>query len=200
MLQPARRANLEDYNKFLVIHMACPTDTDPLTVMTQSPGETVWGCFTNPQITFVERLKILQTAKTLVAWHTHISWTDDDALLPHEWNGRLDTITHLRCDGLVEVCYEISGVEVWGMLRVPDGLVHYDISDTADFWIYDERTWASGSNAKPDNLEEHNEFDVLNWDDTLQPATQCSHTPPVNAATKFQQQDLCMPIGSMGGN
>jgi hypothetical protein len=200
---PLNRQNLLDDNKFLLIHMSGPTDTDTLGVMTQSPGEQPWGCFTNPQITYVDRLKILMTAKTLMAWHTSISWTGYDALLPDDWNGRLDTIRQLRCDGLVEVCYEIGGVEVWGMLRRPDGvvpLVHHDISEIGDVWIYDEKTWEVGVNQKLDNLEEHNDFDYGDFSQTLMPATQCGQTMPVNAATLFQRDDLCQPVGSKGGN
>jgi len=106
--------NLNDDDKFLIIEMSGPTDDNTLTSMTQSPGEDAWGCFTNPQITLVERLKILNTAKTLVAWAGNITWTGFKALEPVQWDGRLDSIRYLRCDGLVEVCYEINEIEVWG--------------------------------------------------------------------------------------
>ena len=56
-------------------------------------------------------------------------------------------------------------------------------------------------NGCPDNLEEHNDFDGIgNWDDTLMPATQCGHMTPVLAETKFQPRNLCVPVGSTGGN
>lgn len=59
----------------VAIEMSGPTEDNMLTSMAQSPEEQAWGCFTHPQITYVDRLKILHTAKTLVAWHTNISWT-----------------------------------------------------------------------------------------------------------------------------
>ena len=122
---------------------------------------------------------------------------------PEDCDGRLNTIAELRCDGLVEVCYEINGVEVWGMAgRPPDGGVHYDITDVADFYSYNEFTgnWTQGPNEYPDNLEEHNDFDDWGWEDTLMPATQCGHVTPVNGNTRFQLEDLCIPVGSKGGN
>lgn len=106
-------------------------------------------------------------------------------------------------DGLVEVCYEINGVDVWGMVRVPDGgAVHYDITDQTDEWTYYPSigSWSHNSNGKPDNLEEHNDFDIGWWWDVLMPATQCGHVTPEDADTKFGKQDLCIPVGSKGGN
>lgn len=34
----------------------------------------------------------------------------------------------------------------------------------------------------------------------LTPATQCGHVAPIDAATRFQKQDLCVPVGAKGGN
>ena len=62
---PLTKANLEDDAKFSIIEIAGPTDNKALATMTQA-GETVYGCFTNPSITYVQRLKILQAAKSLV--------------------------------------------------------------------------------------------------------------------------------------
>jgi hypothetical protein len=121
---------------------------------------------------------------------------------PSPWDGRLDTITKMRCDGLVEACYELNDVEVWGMLREPVGIVHYDITDQSDQWSYNATTgnWSPESNQTPDNLEEHNDFDTVGWADTLLPATQCGHVTPADADTRFEKQDLCTPVGSKGGN
>jgi len=44
------------------------------------------------------------------------------------------------------------------------------------------------------------DFDISCWADTLMPGTQCGHTTPVDADTKFSAQDLCSPIGHTGGN
>jgi hypothetical protein len=209
---PLTRANLEDDEKFLIIHMQRGglVDTHNLTMITQSSGEAPWGCYTNPDVTYVHRLKLLQAAKSLVAREPGISYTGFNAALgnndpedPKDWDGKLSTIAELRCDGLIEVCYEINGVEVWGMVRTPDGgVVHYDISDVTDEWSYHETTggWDHEPNGWPDNLEEHNDFDSPDWADTLMPATQCAHVTPEDADTKFQQQNLCIPVGSEGGN
>ena len=92
------------------------------------------------------------------------------------------------------------------MLRAPDGVVHYDITDQSDQWDYNPLTgnWTPGPNQERDNLEEHNDFDsdplLGTWDDTLMPATQCGHVTPRDSATRFQLQDLCIPVGSKGGN
>ena len=61
-----------------------------------------------------------------------------NAVRPDKWDGHLNTIERLRCDGLIEVCYEVNGVDVWGMERdIENNTVHSD------------------------NLEEHNDFDVV---------------------------------------
>ncbi len=81
---------------------------------------------------------------------------------------------------------------------------HYNIADQGDVWIYDGilGAWSPGSNTLKDNLEEHNDFDLFGWSDTLMPGTQCGHTPPSagEAITDFTGQNLCLPIGATGGN
>ena len=173
--------------------------------ITQDASLVAWGCYTHPQITYVQRLKILKAAKSLVA--RSINYTPTNVLLPHGWNGKLDTIDKLRCDGLVEVCYEINGVNVWAMHRNASGDTgcHFNISDTSDIWTYYPvwGTWAAGSNSLFDNLEEHNDCDLLyggDWQDTLWPATQCGHVISTSHCTCFIKQDICKPIGSKGGN
>ena len=89
------------------------------------------------------------------------------------------------------------------MVRKPDNnSVHYDITDISDFWSYHETmgTWGHAPNGWPDALEEHNDFDSPDWADTLMPATQCGHVAPQDADTRFEQEDLCVPIGSKGGS
>lgn len=187
---------------FMLIEMAGPTDNRNLTTITRQQGYPSYGCFRNPAVTHVQRLQIIHAARALVG-RGRITYTVTEAVRPANWNGRLDTITGLRCDGLVEVCYEVNGVEVWGMQRDPDNhAVHYDVSDQADNWNYNAvlGTWANRRNNRPDNLEEHNDFDSVGWEGTLMPATQCGNVAPVEAATQFRRQNLCQPIGSTGGN
>ncbi len=207
-LGPLTRANLNDDTKYLLIEMDGPTNSYDLTSMTQHPNYPPFGCFTNPTITYRQRLMVLQAAKSLAA--RGVGYTPFNAVLgtndpdhPKRWNARLDTIGWLRCDGLVEVCYEINGVEVWGMVgRPPDGGSHHDITDLTDLWSYNETTgnWTQAPNGEPDNLEAHNDFDNGFWLDTLMPATQCGHVTPQDASTRFQPLDLCIPVGTKGGN
>jgi hypothetical protein len=50
------------------------------------------------------------------------------------------------------------------------------------------------------HLEEHNDFDGVGWADTLMPATQCGNVAPDEADTQLEEQNLCQPVGSTGGN
>ena len=187
---------------FILIEMQGPTDNRNLTTITQQAGYPAYGCFRNPSMTYVQRLRIMRAACALVA-SAPITYTATDALQPHDWDGALNTITGLRCDSLVEVCYEINGVGAWGMERDADShMIHYMINDQADNWSYSTAwgTWTPGANNLPDNLEEHNDFDLIGWADTFMPATQCGNVAPDEAATRLARQNLCQPIGSTGGN
>ncbi|MEI9478006.1 MAG: hypothetical protein WCO26_15710, partial [Deltaproteobacteria bacterium] len=48
------------------------------------------------------------TAELAYMWGDMISWNGQT------WDGTIADIHELRCDGLVEVCYELAGFEVWG--------------------------------------------------------------------------------------
>lgn len=51
--------------------------------------------------------------------------------------------------------------------------------------------------------EQHNNFDLVGWKDTLMPATQCGYEDSCRGSdwqTTFEPQNLCVPIGSTGGN
>ena len=121
------------------------------------------------------------------------------------WDGTLTHIKALRCDGIIEVCYEYNDIDVWAMRRNFGGIsFNYDISSQTDILDYDYfwNSWSAGANMEKDNLEEHNDThaDPFFWDRTLQPATQCGKKTPVNADTKFEYQRLCVPIGHNGGD
>ncbi len=200
------RTALEHDGRFRIIEMDGPTSHRSLATIT---GPTQYGCFTNllgppwgEGIDYVRRLRILAVAKALTARADTIEYTASNAVLPSNWNGRLDTITDLRCDGLVEVCYEMNGVDVWAKLRIPDNnTYHFDITAAGDAWTYNGvQTWVAGANGIGDNLEEHNEFLEQMWEFTLMPATQCRHVPPEGAETTFTIQNLCQPVGTRGGN
>ncbi|MGI6497155.1 MAG: hypothetical protein ACOX5G_13975 [Kiritimatiellia bacterium] len=196
------RPDLTNDVNFILIEMDGPTDYRTLATITQQAGYPAYGCFRNPSITHVQRLRIIQAARALAA-RAPITYTATDAVQPYDWDGALNSITALRCDSLIEVCYEINGVNVWGMERDADShTVHYPINDQADNWSYNATwgTWTVGANNRPDNLEEHNDFGAIGWDDTFMPATQCGNVAPVEADTRFQAQNLCQPVGSTGGN
>ena len=189
--------------------MPGPTSNRTLATITEIPSYPARGCYTNPLITYIQRLKVLKAALSLVPGGMGYPTLGGNVLEPkNTWDGNLNTITHLRCDGLIEVAYEINGVEVWGMNRgLVSTVVHYDISEQSDFCDYNPilGTWKFTSNGENDNQEEHNDFDftvwfIGDWDDTLMPATQAGYVTPDNADTRFQPQDLCIPVGTKAGN
>jgi hypothetical protein len=147
---------------------------------------TPYGCYTKGGITYSDRLKILESAAAIYARGSSIHYEWNDVLLPSNWNDTINGIAEMRCDGLVEVCYEINNLNVWGKTV---GSTHYDIKNNS-------------------YQDEHNDFDYPAmfpddysfWCDTLMPATQCGHATPVDAATTFSKQNLCYPIGHKGGN
>ena len=50
-------------------------------------------------------------------------------------------------------------------------------------------------------MEEHNiPFGIADWQKLFFPATQCGYTSLIDAITDFGTQDLCLPVGSKGGN
>jgi hypothetical protein len=62
------------------------------------------------------RLVILDNAQTVqgvvadYCWDNAVEGPGDDP----DWDGDINHIVNLRCDGLVEVIYELAGVQVWG--------------------------------------------------------------------------------------
>jgi len=201
------KSDLDDDTKFLITEMDGPTDYRTLATMTDEDdtGLEVYGCYTEFfGLTYAQRYAILQIASALVDDAANIGYTALEALKYEDWDGTLNDIFELRCDGLVEVCYEYNGINVWAMKRVYGGSTtyNYDICSQNDVLTYSAltRTWWSGSNTAKDNLEEHNDFDSIFWEYTLMPATQCGYTTPQNSHTKFSAEDLCKPIGHKGGN
>jgi hypothetical protein len=85
------------------------------------------------------RLKILLVARRLIDNTASIGYTKFNAVLPGNWNGNLGTITDLRCDGFVEVCYEWSGVNSWG--RIAGGGARYSILVAGNQDDHNEWVW-----------------------------------------------------------
>jgi PBS lyase HEAT-like repeat len=103
------------------------------------------GRYTVPGLDFTERQAILATARELVA--ANIGYPNIFALPALEYvsstpaNTRITIpwISGLRCDGVVEYCYEFNGIDVWDRgSRAGD---HFDISYNTD--------WADEHNDSP---------------------------------------------------
>ena len=76
-----------------------------------------------------------------------------------DWNRTsIATVTEMRCDGLVEACCELSGCNVWD--KIVSGNTDYDISY---------------SDAYRNEHNETHQFDIVEWEENLYPATQCGH-------------------------
>lgn len=78
-------------------------------------GRYYYGSHTNPGVTASDRAAIIATAEdfrdnsnlTYTIWG-QIDWNGLD------WDGTIADLDNIRCDGLVECCYEMNGVNVWG--------------------------------------------------------------------------------------
>jgi len=119
------------------------------------------------------RLKILLVARRLIDNTASIGYTKFNTVLPGSWNGDLSTVTDLRCDGFVEVCYEWCDVNSWG--RIVGGSAQYSLLTAAN--QDDHNKWAWGDDP------EDGDSDFWAW---LMPVTQIgyadtyigSHYPP----------------------
>lgn len=118
------------------------------------------------------------------------------------WNGGSDLDNGQTAGSQGAQVPEDSEVSIGAYL-----LVNWD-DDDADGTMNADGTWSAlplpdlteNSVANEDNLEEHNDFDLIGWADTFMPATQCGNVAPDEAATRLARQNLCQPIGSTGGN
>lgn len=201
------REDLLNPTKFRVTEMNGPHVVS-LATITDDPDLIAWGCYANvSQMTFAKRLQIVKMAKELVGRAVSIDYTAGNVVRPVDWDGTSGNITHLRCDGLVEVCYELNEINVWARARSIGGTTtyNYPIQDQTDVFHLDDISWCliPPKNDLPDNLEEHNWHTIsLFWfmDKPYQlwPATQIAST--AGAHTMFTKQNLCMPIGCTGGN
>ena len=174
---------LADDTKYLLIEMNGPTSNKNLSTITNAAGLTCFGCYTKTSISYTERLKIIANAVALVGRADDIGYCWEDAIEPHsDWNDTIAGVGSLRCDGLVEICYEMVGIDVWG--KIAEGATHYDIRN--------------------DGYEvEHNNYDWILWKDRLMPATQCGYESTYKGTswnTTFDRQNLCLPVGTKGGN
>ena len=151
------RESLTNSANYEVIEMqSSAPGTAALTTFT-SQGADYWGIFTNPNITYLDRLRILGVARWILDHAAQIGYPLSNGKLvrPTDWNRRLSGLDGLRCDGLVEVAYEINDVEAWG--KIVSGATHSDVTASDAFF------------------QEHNEtsWGVSDWPRYIFPATQC---------------------------
>lgn len=122
---------------------------------------------------YTMRLKILLVARRLIDNTASIGYTKFNTVLPGSWNGNLSTVTDLRCDGFVEVCYEWCDVNSWG--RIVGGTAQYNLLTVANQDDHNEWSWGDDP--------EDGDSDFWAW---LMPVTQigyadtyiASHYPP----------------------
>jgi len=85
------------------------------------------GYYSVANLSDTDRNEILHNAAACLAagiayvWPNAVEWQGAD------WDGTIADIARLRCDGLVEVCYELAGPEVWGR-----NATHYPIQTWPD--------------------------------------------------------------------
>ena len=112
------------------------------------------------------RLQILANTETVQGVVQGYCWNDavegpNNTL----WDGNINNIENLRCDGLVEVVYELAGVQVWGKNGA-----HYPI-----------QTWPA----------EHNQIGTAPAADRLSPI--CQRGGVAGSPTRFASQPLVEP-------
>jgi hypothetical protein len=88
------KSDLTNDANFMLIEMVDSlSDDHDLTRTTQQQGYPCYGCFRNPAMTYVQRLRIITAARALVQRAGNIGYTSGNAVLPQAWNGHLDEIT-----------------------------------------------------------------------------------------------------------
>lgn len=62
--------------------------------------------------------------------------------LGDDWDGSLEDVGELRCDGLIELAYEWNDIMVWGMKDEDSGQVHYDME--VESYLAEHSQWQWG--------------------------------------------------------
>ncbi len=151
------RPSLTNWANYMVIVMQSRGPTIARLSSFTSREPDYWGTVVNPNVTYVGRLRILAVAQGILDHANQIGYPllSGKLVKPTDWDRTLTGLTGLRCDGLVEVCYEMSDVDAWG--EIVSGAAHYDITVSDAFF------------------QEHNETSwyVSDWPRYIFPATQC---------------------------
>ena len=137
--------------------------------MVDDPDFWCVSTLSNTSMTFARRRDVVGTAVILATYDIGYPWFPTPDLLryysgpgtrisPHE-------VSDLRCDGLVEYCYEYNGLSVWGRYSS-----HYDVSRTE---------WVS----------EHNDFYDWPWNscEETSPDVQCGRSTDGGICTYMTQ-------------
>ena len=105
----------------------------------KKPGQDkiYFGAHSHPEITDAQRVAIQKcarkfydnkdsfeyTAKRQINWCNENDECGDGV---DGWNGTIEDLKEIRCDGLVEVCYELSGLGVWGKDQIESNYLIQD--------------------------------------------------------------------------
>ena len=158
------RDRLVDDSSFGILQMSNATGGPTswfLTNHTENPDGLEFHNIAEPQnLSDLDRLNILKVARELSLashiWYVAVDVVEYDGFT---WDGgsssqaRINDVDRIRCDGVVELAYELSGINAWGRIESDGGvgyLLHVD-----------------------GNLSAHNDFAFLSdWRKSLQPLTQ----------------------------
>jgi len=181
--------DLTNPDKYFVIEMGIPMAQEPsssskgqprrapLTLMVACEGLEYWASFCNVEMrrnpedrgTFVLRHKIIEGARRIYERRNSIGYCLAGIVRPRKLSkltasgDAIANVKHLRCDGLVELVYEVNGIEAWGAAR-PLGFGTWP------------KSYHYGMLKDQTSLSEHNRFRLLyKWGRFLFPATQCGH-------------------------
>jgi len=106
--------NVMDISSLFMPHVNTPSLDD-----FKEGRERYYGAYCNPTMTPKDREEILEKAEKFYDRRSDIHYTVFNQIDWYwsqilTWNGSIDELDNVRCDGFVEVCYELSNVEVWG--------------------------------------------------------------------------------------
>jgi hypothetical protein len=127
-------AKIIEVGTFFGDHVVQSNEWDPMDCLEPD----CWGSFTldNVNLTFEDRVAIVQTARDLL--EETISYPLD---LPPDVSDALNAVAggaprvepweieRLRCDGLIEYCYELHGFPVWGIYGTDCDISRYEWID-----------------------------------------------------------------------
>ena len=144
---PLTSIGLTNAAHYGILQMQGLSPEEKLNGLTSDPNAEYWYCYTDTSAVadnldgYRKRLQILCVAKWLLE-----KWTPNycafDCMNPCSsiWNGKLNDVKELRCDGLVELVYEFNGIMVWGKI-VDNGPPHYDMRVSAFLEEHNDWQW-----------------------------------------------------------